>query len=97
MASGPIISLQREGERGFPMAQLVNNLPATWETWVQSLGWEDPLEREGLPTPVLWPGEFHGLYVVHGSQRAGHDQATFIFTFKGGKGGSSDRFPLLGL
>ena len=45
MASGPIISLQREGERGFPMAQLVNNLPATWETWVQSLGWEDPLEK----------------------------------------------------
>ena len=47
MASGPIISLQREGERGFPVAQLVNNLPATWETWVQSLGWEDPLE-EGM-------------------------------------------------
>ena len=45
MASGPIISLQREGERGFPVAQLVNNLLATWETWVQSLGWEDPLEK----------------------------------------------------
>ena len=27
------------------MAQLVKNLPATWETWVQSLGWEDPLEK----------------------------------------------------
>ena len=26
-------------------AQLVKNLPATWETWVQSLGWEDPLEK----------------------------------------------------
>ena len=24
---------------------LVKNLPATWETWVQSLGWEDPLEK----------------------------------------------------
>ena len=24
--------------------QLVKNLPAMWETWVQSLGWEDPLE-----------------------------------------------------
>ena len=30
-------------------AQLVKNLPATWETWVQSLGWEDPLE-EGMAT-----------------------------------------------
>ena len=26
------------------MAQLVKNLPAMWETWVRSLGWEDPLE-----------------------------------------------------
>ena len=29
------------------MAQLVKNLPAIWETWVQYLGWEDPLE-EGM-------------------------------------------------
>ena len=28
------------------MAQLVKNLPAMWETWVQSLGWEDSLEKE---------------------------------------------------
>ena len=43
------------GERlGYPlqyswaslMAQLVKNLPAMWETWVRSLGWEDPLEKE---------------------------------------------------
>ena len=27
------------------VAQLVNNPPAMWETWVQSLGWEDPLEK----------------------------------------------------
>ena len=31
------------------MAQLVENLPAMWETWVQSLGWEDPLQ-EGMAT-----------------------------------------------
>ena len=43
------------------VTQLVKNLPAMQETWVQSLGWEDPLERERLPTPVFWPGEFHGL------------------------------------
>ena len=28
------------------VAQLVKNLPAMWETWVQSLGWKDPLEKE---------------------------------------------------
>ena len=27
------------------MAQLVRNPPVMWKTWVQSLGWEDPLER----------------------------------------------------
>ena len=31
------------------VAQTVKNLPAMWETWVQSLGWEDPLE-EGMAT-----------------------------------------------
>ena len=34
---------------GFLVAQLVKNLPAIRETWVQSLGWEDPLE-EGMAT-----------------------------------------------
>ena len=32
------------------VAQLVKNLPAMWETWVRSLGWEDPLEK-GRATP----------------------------------------------
>ena len=31
------------------MAQSVKNPPAMWETWIQSLGWEDPLE-EGMAT-----------------------------------------------
>ena len=33
-----------------------------WETWVQSLGWEDPLKKGKATTPVFWPGEAHGLY-----------------------------------
>ena len=44
-------------------AQLVKNLPAMQETWVQSLGWEDPLE-EGMTTQssvlawrILWTEE----------------------------------------
>ena len=46
---------------GLPiMAQIVKNLPAMQETWVLSLGWEDPLEKERVPTPVFFPGEFHG-------------------------------------
>ena len=31
------------------VAQMVKNLPAVWETWVQSLGWEDPVE-DGMVT-----------------------------------------------
>ena len=31
------------------VAQTIKNLPEMWETWIQSLGWEDPLE-EGMAT-----------------------------------------------
>ena len=59
------------------VAQLVKNVPSMQETCVWSLGWEDPLEREWPPTPVFWPGEFHGLYSPLGSQRVGCDWVTF--------------------
>ena len=43
------------------VAQLVKNPPAKQETefdpWVGKIPWR----RERLPTPVFWPGEFHGL------------------------------------
>ena len=45
------------------VAQLVKNPPAVQETWVQSLGWEDPWRRERLPTSVFWPGKSHGLSI----------------------------------
>ena len=44
------------------VAQMVKNLPAMRETWVQSLGLKDLLERERLCSPVFWPGKFYGLY-----------------------------------
>ena len=60
------------------MVQMVNNLPAIQETWVRSLGWEDPLE-EGmaihssiLAWRTLWMEEPGGLESM-GSQRVGHD------------------------
>ena len=60
------------------MAQLVKNPSALQETWVQSLGWEDSLEEDLSPIPVLLPGdspwseELGGLQ-SRGSQRVGHD------------------------
>ena len=47
-------------EQPFMVAQTVKNLPAMQETQVQSLGQEDPLEREWLPTLVFLPGKSHG-------------------------------------
>ena len=41
------------------VAQMVKNLPAMWETWVQSLGWEDPLE-EGMATHTSILAWIHG-------------------------------------
>ena len=34
------------GKYASPVAQIVKRLPAMWETWIQSLGQEDPLEKE---------------------------------------------------
>ena len=50
------------------VAQLVKNPPVMRETWVRSLGWEDPLEKG--KAPVFWPGEFHGLYSPWGRKES---------------------------
>ena len=42
------------------MAQTVNNPPAKWETPVQSLGWEAPLEEDMATHSSILPGESHG-------------------------------------
>ena len=49
------------------MTQLVKNPPAKRDTWVRSLGCEDPLEK-GKTMPVFWLGEFHGLYSPWGPE-----------------------------
>ena len=60
------------------VAQTVNRLPAMQETWVQSPGWEDPLEKEmATHSSILaWKiprmEESGGLQSL-GSQRVGHD------------------------
>ena len=60
------------------MAQAVKHLPAMWETWVRSLGREDPLEKEMATHPstlawkIPWTEEPGGLQSVE-LQRVGHD------------------------
>ena len=53
-------------------AQMVKNLPGMWETQVQSLGWEDPLEKEWQPDPVFLPGEFQEQKSLVGYNPWGH-------------------------
>ena len=65
------------------MAQTVKNLPAMQETWVQSLGQEDPLEKEVathcsiLALRIPWTEEPGGLQSME-SQRVRHDCVTDI-------------------
>ena len=60
------------------MAQMVKSLPAVQETWVQSLGWEDPLEKEMathssiLAWKIPWTEEPGGLQSM-GPLKVGHD------------------------
>ena len=69
---------------GSPEGSVVKNLPATHDTWVHSLDWEDPL-KGGMATHssilawrIPWtemPGELQST----GLQRVGHDLATNTF------------------
>ena len=60
------------------MAQTVKNMPAKWETWIRSLGWEDPLE-EGMATHssiLAWRIlRDRGAWwaTVHGVSKSQHD------------------------
>ena len=64
------------------VAQLVKNLPAVQETWVQSLGWEDPLEnRKAFHSSIL---AWRITWTVQsmGSQRVRHNGVTFTYSKK---------------
>ena len=69
------------------VAQLVKNLPAIQETWVRSLGREDPLEEETAThsSTLAWriprTEESGGLQYM-GSQRVRHDSVTNTYTHR---------------
>ena len=60
------------------LAQMVKNLPVMWETWVQSLGWKDPLEKGTATHSSIfawrnpWTEDPGGRQSM-GLQRVGHD------------------------
>ena len=63
-----------------PMAQLVENSHAMWETWVWSLGWEEPLEKGKDTHSSILAWRISWTVLSMKSQRVGHDSATFSFT-----------------
>ena len=70
------------GTRGASLvAQRVNHLPTMWETWVQSLGQEDTLEKEWQPTPVLLPGKSHEQRSLVGYSPQGCKESDMIELF----------------
>ena len=81
------------------VAQMVKNPPAMWETWVPSLGWEDPLEKVTNSYPLQYSylenfmdrGAWWATVGYSGlqSQRVGHNWETDIFSFF-----STDKYPL---
>ena len=62
------------------IAQLVKNLPAMQETWVRSLGWEDPLEKgKATHSSILAWRIPWTVCIVHGVAMSWTDLATFTF------------------
>ena len=55
------------------VAQLVKNLPAAQETWVRSLGWEDPPEKGKATHSSILAWRIPWTIQSMGSQRVGHD------------------------
>ena len=76
--------MQRERKRGEAglkvdlatsgsLAQLVKNLPEMQETWVRSLGWEDPLEKGKAAHSSILAWRIPWTVQSMGAQRIGHD------------------------
>ena len=63
-----------------PVAQLIKNLPAMWETWVRPLGWEDPLWEATHSSVPAWriPWTVQSMR----SQRVRHNWVTFTFSHR---------------
>ena len=86
--SGPtgVTSLEPDWSGSQVVAQMVKYLPTMQETWVWSLGWEDPLEKEmtthssTLEWKIPWMEEPGSLQSME-SQRVGHNWATSLSFF----------------
>ena len=85
----PVSGRSAGEEIGYPIqyswaslvAQLVKNSPAMWEIWVQSLGWEDPLEKGTTTHSSILAWRTPGT-IVHGVTKSGTWLSYFHFLFQ---------------
>ena len=63
------------------VAQLGKSPPAMWETWVGSLGWEDPLDKGKATHPSILAWRIPWTVLSMGLQRIGQDWVIFTFHF----------------
>ena len=59
LSSSPALADRLFTTRASLVAQMVKCLPAVWETWVWSLGWEDPLDLPLGSLPLVPPNQIH--------------------------------------
>ena len=63
------------------VAQRVKNLPAMWETWIRSLGWEDPLEKGKATHSSVLAWRIPRTVIVHGVVESQKQLSDFHFHF----------------
>ena len=81
-----LLSVELERSQSLKGASLVKNLPAMWSPgfspWVGKIPWR----RERLPTPIFWPGKFHGLYSLWGCKESNMTEQLSLSITKGSTG-----------
>ena len=72
-SAGEGLDYSLQYSRAFLVALLVKNPPAVRETWIRSLGWEDPLEKRKAAHSSILAWRIPWTVQSTGSQRVGHD------------------------
>ena len=81
-AAGEGISYALQYSWASLVAQLVKNLPAMWETWVQSQGWEDPLEKGKATHSSILTWRIPWTVIVYGVAKSQTRLSDYHFHFR---------------
>ena len=72
-----VLGREFKGNTGNPLTRICLQCRRPWfDPWVGKIHWR----REGLATPVFWPGEFHGLYSPWGGKESDMTERLSLFS-----------------